>query len=70
MKNNKEYNGLEDDLPSPEVSYADLYEFMDYRSANLILVWGENINKNKQVIIKKNVSKVEWINSNRNARDN
>ncbi len=38
MKNNKEYNGLEDDLPSPEVSYADLYEFMDYRSANLILV--------------------------------
>lgn len=53
MESNEKFDELEEDIPYPEVPYADLCKIFERKNVQLILVWGENLNKNRQVIILK-----------------
>ena len=53
MVKNNECDDLNDDIPIPEASYADLYElgFWNYKKAKLTIIWGREVNKNKQILL-------------------
>ena len=53
MVKNNECDDLNDDIPIPEASYADLYElgFWNYRKAKLTITWSRTVNKNKQILL-------------------
>ena len=53
MVNSNEYDDLNDEIPIPEASYADLYElgFWNYRKAKLTITWSRTVNKNKQILL-------------------
>ena len=55
MKIENKTSDLNDDCPILEASYADLYKtgFFTYKRAKLIVVWGKEISKNKQIVILK-----------------
>lgn len=53
MQSNDIFDDLEEDVPYPEVPYADLCKIIKREKVQLILVWGEKLNKNRQVIILK-----------------
>lgn len=53
MVNSNEYDDLNDEIPIPEAAYADLYElgFWNYKKAKLTIIWGREVNKNKQILL-------------------